>query len=113
MLSAAIVCETRIGIPTFQNEAPPRTSIRALGSSTSRPLKLGHRSAVGDEQDDDEEEEAAAVIDAIWFLCLVAVYECIVFLQESTAREYRKLFVNNKQKSIREKLLTDVANLHM
>ncbi len=66
MHNAAILCETRIGIPEFQNEAPPRNSIRALGSSTSRPLKLGHRSAVGDEQDDDE-EEASAVIDAIWF----------------------------------------------
>ncbi len=64
--NAAILCETRIEIPGFQNEAPPRNSVRALGSSTSSPLKLGHRSAVGDEQDADE-EEAAAVIDAIWF----------------------------------------------
>jgi hypothetical protein len=66
MHNAAILCETRIGIAGFQNEAPPRNSIRALGSSTSRPLKLGHRSAVEDEQVDDE-EEAAAVVDVIWF----------------------------------------------
>lgn len=87
-------------------------SIRALGSSTSRPLKLGHRSAVGG-RTRRRWRRSSGSDRCNLVLRLVAVHECIVFLRESTAREYRKLFVNNKQNSCCEKLLTDVANLHL